>query len=58
MPKVEERLKKLDSLKLAPEVTTEGRRLLTRMPKLKSRAGPAEGVPAAVRRHAGARTRS
>jgi C-terminal peptidase prc len=35
MPKVEERLKKLDELKLAPEVVAEGHRLLTRMPKLK-----------------------
>ncbi len=36
MPKVEERLKKLDELKLAPEVNADGHRLLTRMPKLKS----------------------
>jgi carboxyl-terminal processing protease len=36
LPKVEERLKKLDALKLAPEVEAEGRKLLTRMPKLKS----------------------
>lgn len=35
MPKVEERLKKLDALKLDPEVTADGKRLLTRMPKLK-----------------------
>jgi carboxyl-terminal processing protease len=36
MPKVEERLKKLDSLKLDPEAMADGRRLLTRMPKLKA----------------------
>ncbi len=36
MPKVEERLKKLEALKLDAEVTAEGRRLLTRMPKLKA----------------------
>jgi carboxyl-terminal processing protease len=36
MPKVEERLKKLDDLKLAADVTTDGHRLLTRMPKLKA----------------------
>jgi C-terminal peptidase prc len=35
MPKVEERLKKLADMKLAPEVMTEGKQLLTRMPKLK-----------------------
>jgi C-terminal peptidase prc len=36
LPKIEERLKKLDVLNLAPEVAAEGRKLLTRMPKLKS----------------------
>jgi C-terminal peptidase prc len=36
MPKVEERLKKLDALKLPPEVAADGQRLLTRMPKLKT----------------------
>jgi C-terminal peptidase prc len=36
MPKVDERLKKLADLKLSPEEMTEGRQLLTRMPKLKA----------------------
>src|SRR5947209_865406 len=36
MPKVEERLKKLADMKLAPEVATQCRQLLTRMPKLKN----------------------
>ncbi len=36
MPKVEERLKKLAEMKLAPEVVADGHRLLTRMPKLKA----------------------
>jgi len=35
LPKVEERLKKLDALRLDPQVTAEGRKLLTLMPKLK-----------------------
>jgi C-terminal peptidase prc len=35
LAKVQERLKKLDTLKLEPEVAAEGRKLLTRMPKLK-----------------------
>ncbi len=34
-PKVEERLKKLDTLKLDAEAAAEGRKLLARMPKLK-----------------------
>src|SRR5439155_26658653 len=36
LPKVEERLKKLDDLRLDPAITAEGRKLLTLMPKLKS----------------------
>jgi C-terminal peptidase prc len=35
MPKVTERLKKLDELKLSSEMSAEGRKLLSRMPKLK-----------------------
>jgi len=35
LPKVEERLKKLDALRLDPQIATEGRTLLTLMPKLK-----------------------
>jgi len=36
LPKVEERLKKLDALRLDPQITAEGHKLLTLMPKLKS----------------------